>query len=73
VFRTLETSAAFVLGASEPLLAKVLASKGRADAVGLAHEYLTLILRGLAVPPMDAELLASQATIQVIRADRGHG
>ncbi len=72
VFRTLETSAAFVLGASEPLLAKVLASKGGTDAVGLTHEYLTLILRGLAVPPMDAELLASQATLQVIRPEIGH-
>ncbi len=72
VFRTLETSAAFVLGASEPLLAKILAAKGGIDAVGLAHEYLTLILRGLAVPPLDAELLASQATIQVIGSEERH-
>jgi len=71
VFRTLEVGAAFVMGASEPLLAKVLSRKEGADAVGLTHEYLTLILRGLSVPTLDAELLASQATIQIINSDGG--
>jgi AcrR family transcriptional regulator len=65
--RSPETGAAFVLGASEPLLAAVLADRTAQSAISLAQDFITLILRGLAVDPIEAELIASQSTNQLIR------
>jgi AcrR family transcriptional regulator len=67
VVRTIETAAAFVIGATEPLLLTVLAQRNKAKAINLAQEFLTLILRGLSVPATEAELIAAQAANQLIR------
>jgi AcrR family transcriptional regulator len=67
VVRTFENAAAFVLGATEPMLLSVVANRNAEAAVAMAQEFLTLIMRGLAVPPLEAELIASQAAHQIIR------
>jgi AcrR family transcriptional regulator len=67
VVRSLETGAAFVLGASEPMLLSVASKGDRTFAVHLTQEFLTLILRGLSVPSIEAELIASQASNALIR------
>ncbi len=67
VVRTFETGAAFVLGAAEPLLLSVLANRDKVTAISLTQEFLTLILRGLAVPALEAEQIAAQASNSVVR------
>lgn len=67
VVRTFETGAAFVLGAAEPLLLSVLASRNNGTAISLAQEFMTLILRGLAVPALEAEQISAQAANFVVR------
>jgi AcrR family transcriptional regulator len=67
VVRTLDTAAAYVLGASEPLLLSVSAHRDKVQAIAMAQEYLTLILRGLSVPALEAELIAAQAANLLIR------
>jgi AcrR family transcriptional regulator len=67
VVRSFETGAAFVLGAAEPLLLSVLASQNKATAINLTQEFMTLILRGLAVPPLEAELISAQTANLLVR------
>ena len=67
IVRTIETAAAFVLGATDPLLLSVVEPGNRAAAINLTQEFLTLILRGLSVSPLDAELIAAQAANKLIR------
>ncbi len=67
VVRSPETAAVFVLGASQPLLLSVVELRNKALAISMAQEFLTMILRGLSVPAVEAELLASQAANLVIR------
>ncbi len=38
-----------------------------ATAVAVTQEFLTLILRGLSAPPMEAELIAAQAANLLLR------
>jgi AcrR family transcriptional regulator len=64
--RSVDSAVAFVLGASEPLLAAVAADRNRTNALSMSQEFVTLILRGLAVQPMEAELIAAQAANQLI-------
>jgi AcrR family transcriptional regulator len=67
VVRTPETAAVFVLGASQPLLLSVVELRNKALAISMAQEFLTMILRGLSVPTLEAELIAAQAANLVIR------
>jgi len=67
VVRTLDTAAAYVLGASEPLLLSVSGHRDKVQAIAMAQEYLTLILRGLSVPALEAELIAAQAANLLIQ------
>jgi AcrR family transcriptional regulator len=67
VVRAFETGAAFVLGASEPLLLSAVGHQNKAQVVSMTQDFLTLILRGLCVPPADAELISAQATNAVLR------
>ena len=65
--RSFETGAAFILGASEPLLLSVVGHPNKAQVVSLTQDFLILILRGLGIPPSDAELIAAQAANTVLR------
>jgi AcrR family transcriptional regulator len=65
--RSFETGAAFVLGASEPLLLSVVGHPNKSQVMSLTQDFLTLILRGLCVPPADAELISAQAANTVLR------
>jgi AcrR family transcriptional regulator len=70
VVRTLDTAAAFVIGASEPLLLAVSDHRNQTQAIAMAQDYLTLILRGLSVPALEAELIAAQAANLLIASMR---
>jgi AcrR family transcriptional regulator len=67
IVRSFETGAAFILGASEPLLLSAVGHESKAQVVSLTQDFLSLILRGLCVPSADAELISAQAANTVLR------
>lgn len=64
---TLETGVGFVAAVAQALVARVLLNNDIATAVTVSQQYVTLSLRALGLPPIEAELIAAQAADQTIR------
>jgi AcrR family transcriptional regulator len=65
---TLEAGALYVLGVMQMALIRVMQDRTLAVAVSLAQQLCTMMLIGLRVPEAEAELIAAQASDQIVRA-----
>ncbi len=66
---TVEAGVLFVTGVSQAALARTCRQPDVVAAVGLSQQMCALILRGLGVPPAEAEALAAQAAEELVRQD----
>lgn len=64
---TIEAGALYVLGVSQLALARLVQEPTATLAVSLAQQMCALLLRGLGLPPADAELIAAQASDEIVR------
>jgi AcrR family transcriptional regulator len=64
---TSEAGVLYVLGITQIAFLRVLEEPTLTSAVALAQQMCALLLRGLGVPVADADLLAAQASDQVVR------
>ena len=64
---TLEASVLFVLGVSQIALIRVLQGPSPEFAVPLAQQLCAMMLTGLRVPDAEADMIAAQATEEVVR------
>jgi AcrR family transcriptional regulator len=63
-----DTGIAFVIGAALSLGWRVLLDGNRANAPITIQQFVTLTLRAFGLPPIEAELIASQAVDRILRA-----
>lgn len=70
VFSTVEMGVIFTLGVTQALVARVLSERSRLGALSVAQQLITLKLRGLGLPALEAELIAAQAADEIIREMR---
>ncbi|HEY2070358.1 MAG TPA: helix-turn-helix domain-containing protein [Rhizomicrobium sp.] len=64
---TLETGVLYVLGVTQIALIRVLEEPKASVAIGLAQQMCALVLRGLSVAPTSADLIAAQASDEIVR------
>jgi AcrR family transcriptional regulator len=64
---TVEAGVLYVLGVMQIALTRVVREPSPALAVSLAQQMCALLLTGLRVPPSEAELIAAQASEEIIR------
>jgi hypothetical protein len=64
---TLEAGVLYVLGVTQIALVRVLAEPKASVAVGLAQQMCALVLRGLGVEVAAADLIAAQASDEIVR------
>ncbi len=67
---TPETGIAFVVGVSVALLWRVLLDGGEGAALVVTPQFVTMLLRGFGLPPIEAETIASQAVERILRSRR---
>lgn len=67
---TLEAAGLFILGVSQATLARISEGVPPALAVSLVQQMCALILRGLGVPPAEAETIAAQSADELVNPDR---
>jgi AcrR family transcriptional regulator len=65
---TVEMGVIFTLGITQALVARVLLEQSRLGALSIAQQLVTLKLRGLGLPSLEAEMIAAQAADDVIRS-----
>jgi AcrR family transcriptional regulator len=65
---TVETGALYILGVTQIALVRLVHEPGQALAVSLGQQMCALLLRGLGVPAAEADLIAAQASEDIIRA-----
>ncbi len=64
---TMESAVLYILGVSQISLTRIVQEPTLALAVTLSQQMCALLLRGLGVPPSEAESLAAQASDEVVR------
>ena len=64
---TLESGVLYVLGVTQMALTRIVQEPLAALAVSLAQQMCALMLSGLRVPEMDADLIAAQASEEIVR------
>lgn len=64
---TMESAVLYILGVSQISLIRIVQEPTLALAVTLSQQMCALLLRGLGVPPSEAETLAAQASDEVVR------
>lgn len=64
---TLESGVLYVLGVTQMTLTRIVQEPSVALAVSLAQQMCTLMLSGLRVPDTDADLIAAQASEEIVR------
>jgi len=64
---TLESGVLYVLGVTQMALTRIVQEPSAALAVSLAQQMCALMLSGLRVPEMDADLIAAQASEEIVR------
>lgn len=64
---TLEAAALYVLGVTQMALTRIVREPSAALAVSLAQQICALMLSGLRVPEADADLIAAQASEEIVR------
>lgn len=64
---TMESAVLYILGVSQISLTRIVQEPTLALAVTLSQQMCALLLRGLGVPPSEAETLAAQASDEVVR------
>jgi AcrR family transcriptional regulator len=64
---TVEAGALFILGVGHAGLVRFNGDRGAAANVWIAQQLCQLVLRGLGVPPTEAELIAAQAAEEILR------
>jgi len=65
---TLQAGVLYVLGVNQIALAQIVQEPSATVAVGLAQQLCAMMLSGLRVPDMDADLIAAQASDEIVRA-----
>jgi AcrR family transcriptional regulator len=65
---TLESGVLYVLGVTQMALTRIVQEPSAALAVSLAQQMCAMMLSGLRLPEMDAELIAAQASDEIVRA-----
>lgn len=65
---TLEAGVLHVIGVAQIALARLLGEPSRALAVSLGQQLCGLLLRGLGLPAAEADLIAAQASEEIVRA-----
>lgn len=65
---TLESGVLYVLGVTQMALTRTVQEPSPALAVGLAQQMCAMMLSGLRVPEADADLIAAQASDEIVRA-----
>lgn len=64
---TVEAGVLYVLGVTQMAFVRVLAEPTTTVAVSMAQQMCALVLRGLGVPPAEADLIAAQAGDEIVR------
>jgi AcrR family transcriptional regulator len=64
---TLESGVLYVLGVTQMALTRIVQEPSAALAISLAQQMCALMLSGLRVPEMDADLIAAQASEEIVR------
>lgn len=64
---TIEAGALYLLGVCQLALARLVQEPTPSLAVSLSQQMCALLLRGLGVPPAEAELIAAQASDKIVR------
>jgi AcrR family transcriptional regulator len=67
---TVEAGTLFILGVGYAGLARFTGNRDMASNVWIAQQLCQLVLRGLGVAPLEAELVAAQATDEILRSAR---
>ena len=65
---TLEAGVLYVLGVTQMALIRIVREPSVGLAVSLAQQMCAMMLSGLRVPDMDADLIAAQASDEIVRA-----
>ena len=65
---TLEAGVLYVLGVTQMTLIRIVREPSVGLAVSLAQQMCAMMLSGLRVPEMDADLIAAQASDEIVRA-----
>ena len=65
---TLESGVLYVLGVTQMALTRIVQEPSSTLAVSLAQQMCAMMLTGLRVPEMDADLIAAQASEEIVRA-----
>jgi len=65
---TVEVGTLFILGVGHAGLARFSGNRDAASNVWIAQQLCQLVLRGLGVAPLEAELVAAQATDEILRS-----
>lgn len=65
---TLESGVLYVLGVTQMALTRIVQEPSAALAVSLAQQMCAMMLSGLRVPEADADLIAAQASEEIVRA-----
>jgi AcrR family transcriptional regulator len=64
---TLETGVGFIVGVTQSLVSRILLDHGASAAVSITQQVVTLTLRALGLPPIEAELISAQAADRIVR------
>jgi hypothetical protein len=64
---TLEAAMLYVLGLAQTTLVRVTQDAGESLAISLAQQMCALLLRGLGLPGDEADLIAAQASDEIVR------
>jgi AcrR family transcriptional regulator len=64
---TVESGVLFVVGVTQIALARLREERTNSFAVGLSQQMCALVLRGLGVVPTEADLIAAQASDEIVR------
>jgi AcrR family transcriptional regulator len=64
---TLEAAALYVMGVTQAALIRITQEPSLSLAVSLAQQLCALMLRGLGLPPAEADLIAAQASDEIVR------
>lgn len=70
---TLESAIVFVIGVTQAALARISREPSLPMAISLAQQISALLLRGLGVPPTEAEAIAAQAADELVRRGTASG
>jgi AcrR family transcriptional regulator len=64
---TVEAGVLYVLGVTQLALVRIVQEPAQTHAISLAQQMCALILRGLSVPGPEADLIAAQASDEIVR------